>query len=185
MDLSDFPKLDVSAARRSQSFGIEEPRDGGPIAHVVRNTVEDAKNDVANAATTVVNQVSSHLDTLLNEIKGIPEYYHVGLLSYCEGQDNILNSCSDPSTSFSFSLWGIFQSLTGNANELSANGSATYLTGNLNNTRAIISLYISAFVTAFLTLILGVKRVFDPDGMTFPVVFSTVCRTKQAMREKG
>ena len=178
--------MDVSAARRSHRLGIEEPRDVGPIGHLVRNTVEDAKNDVDTATTTAVNQVSSHLETLLTKIKpDIPEYYHVGLLSYCEGQNNILNSCSNPSTSFSFSLWGIFQSLTGNANELSASGGATYLTGNLNNTRAIISLYISAFVTAFLTLILGVKRVFDPDGMTFPVVFSTVCRTKQSMREKG
>jgi hypothetical protein len=186
VDLSDFPQLDVSTARRSHNFVIEEPRDVGPIGHLVRNTVEDTKNDVASAATTVVNQVSSHLDTLLNEIKpGIPEYYHVGLLSYCQCQDNILTSCSDPSTSFSFSLWGIFQSLTGNANELSANGGETYLTGNLNNTRAIISLYISAFVTACLTFILGVKRVFDPDGMTFPVVSSAVCRTEQAMREKG
>ena len=104
MDLSDFPKLDVSAARRSHNFGIEEPRDVGPIGHLVRNIVEYAKNDVASAVTTVVNQVSSHLEILLNEIKlDIPEYYHVGLLSYCKGQDNILNSCSNPSTSFSFS----------------------------------------------------------------------------------
>ena len=178
MDLSDFPQLDVSAVRRSHSFGIETPRDIGPIGHLARNLVEDTKHDVATAATTGINQVSSHLDTLLNKIKaGIPEYYHVGLLGYCEGQDNILSSCSDPSTSFSFSLWGIFQSLTGNANELSASGGETYLTGNVNNTRAIISLYISAFVTAFLTLLLGVKRVFDPDGMTFPLVSSAVSPT--------
>lgn len=185
MDLTNFPQLDVSAARRSHNLGIREPRDVGQIGHFVRNTIEDTTNEVATAATTVVSSVSDHLETLLKEIPDIPQYYHVGLLSYCEGKDSILNSCSDPSTSFSFSLWGRFQSLAGNANQLSASEGETYLTGNPNNTRAIISLYISAFVTAFLTLILGIKRVFDPHGMTFSVLSSVVCHTEQAMCEKG
>jgi hypothetical protein len=78
--------------------------------------------------------------------------------------DCIINSCSDPSTSFSFNLWALFQSIATNANGLSASDGQTYLTGNLNSARAIICLYISGFVAAFLSLVLGIKKIVAPGG---------------------
>lgn len=175
VDLSNFPQLDVSNSRRAHIPEIEQTKDVGLIGHLVRSTVKDAEQTVANGAMTVVSQVSSQLQTLLKEIKtDLPEYYHVGLLGYCKGQDNIINSCSDPSTLFSFNLWGLFQSLATNANGLSASDGETYLTGNLNSARAIICLYISAFVAAFLSLILGIKRIVAPGGNGILVASSIV-----------
>ena len=175
MDLSGFPQLGVSAARRSPILEIGQTKDVGLIGHLVRRTVQDAEQTMAKGAMTVFSEVSSHLKTFFDEIKAdLPEYYHVGLLGYCKGQDNIINSCSDPSTSFSFNLWGLFQSLAPNASGLSASDGETYLTGNLNNTRAIICLYISAFVAAFLSLVLGIKKSFAPGENSLLVASSVV-----------
>jgi hypothetical protein len=92
VDLSNFPQLDVSAARRSHIPEIGQTKDVGLIGHLVRSTVKDAEQTVAKGAMTVVSQVSSPLQTLLKEIKAdLPEYYHVGLLGYCKGQDNTVD----------------------------------------------------------------------------------------------
>ena len=145
------------------------------MQRVSRGAGEETRRDLSTGAATAVGQVSNNLETFLDGIKAdLPAYYHVGLLSYCQGRDNIVNRCSDPSTSFAFSLWGTFKSLAVEMNGFSASDGVVYLAGNLSSSRAIICLYISAFVAAFLTLVFGIKRIFVSHGSAILVISSIV-----------
>ncbi|OQD79257.1 hypothetical protein PENANT_c056G04789 [Penicillium antarcticum] len=174
VDLSNFPRIDDAIARRSlDTVGTRLLNHTNSMQLAARSAGEGAQKHLARGAGSAVGQVSNDLGTLLNNIKAdLPAYYHVGLLSYCQGRDGILNKCSDTSTSFSFNLWGIFKSLASEMNGLSASDGEVYITGNLHSSRAIICLYISAYVAAFLTLVFGVKRVFVSHGSALLVVSS-------------
>jgi hypothetical protein len=117
----------------------------------------------------------SYLDTLLTDVKGeLPAYYHVGLLGYCEGQNGTISRCTNPEISFSFSLWATFSTYAAKLAAWLGNGKQSFLSGNVHHSYAIICLYTSGFVTAFLTLTASINRVFFSKVGGFLLVFSVV-----------
>lgn len=176
--MSDFPQIAALHARHSQDpDSVDHSRAVVQTEGSDSTTVVDNVQNVAPLITTqATRQKRSYLDTLLTEIKGeLPAYYHVGLLGYCQGKDGTISSCSKPDPSFSFSLWGTFSTYAAKVVSLLGNDRGNFLSGNVHNSYAITCLYISSFVTAFVTLIMGITRVLVSRGGGLFLVFSTVC----------
>jgi hypothetical protein len=171
VDLTDFPQISSLHARGSQDLIGR----GYSRALTKIGDADSGKQDMAVALDQVATARGSYLDSLLTEVKGkLPDYYHVGLLSYCQGQNGTISSCTDPGISFSFSLWATFSAYAARLVAWLGNDKGSFLSGNVHHSYAIICLYISSFVTAFLALAASITRVFASKGGGLLLVFSAV-----------
>ncbi|KAJ6102612.1 actin cortical patch SUR7/pH-response regulator pali [Penicillium sp. IBT 16267x] len=180
VNLSNFPEINGLPIRRSLDIGgVDASSITGGVASVVSTAAESTQSDlteVSAAAQTAVSEVSTRLETLSKDLKSqLPEYYSIGLLGYCKGEDDKPTGCSNPTTSFSFNLSGIFNSVSTEVNDFISGIDETALTGYQNVVRALIWLYILAFIAAFLTTIFGIRKVFASGGNKLLLVSCTVC----------
>ncbi|KAJ5642286.1 hypothetical protein N7490_006286 [Penicillium lividum] len=181
--------LNGLAIRRSLDIaGVDASSITEGVTTVVSTAAESLQSDVTEtsaAAETAVSQVSSRIETLSKNLKlQLPEYYSIGLLGYCKGEDDKPTTCSDPSTSFSFNLSGIFNSISTEVNDIFSDIDETALTGYHDAVRALILLYILAFIAAFLTTIFAIRKVVAPGGNKLLVVccgLSTILITTAAV----
>lgn len=172
MDLIDFPRISTLYARGSQELTQDE--DHARVS-VLIGDAGSGKQHEAVSLDQAARPRRRYLDTLLTDVKGeLPAYYHVGLLGYCQGQNGTISSCADPGISFSFSLWATFSTYAAKLAAWLGNDKGSFLSGNVHHSYAIICLYISAFVTAFLTLTASISRVFFSKVGGLLLVFSAV-----------
>ncbi|CAG8129567.1 unnamed protein product, partial [Penicillium nalgiovense] len=107
--LKEFPKLHDLQIR--DSFNIDNAR----IESGGRNPVEGVASSVHTSANEAIHEatsaVSSRVEAQVHELKSrLPQYYLVGLWSYCKAKDRSEMVCSDPSTSFTFDLSTVLDS---------------------------------------------------------------------------
>lgn len=182
MNLTDFPNLDGLSVRRSLSLGN---LDGSSVAaeasaavNSVGHSAGTAVAEASAAASTVASHVSSELEDLTDKLKSyLPEYYSVGLWGYCKGQNGSVTNCSDPSTSFSFDLLNIFDSVSTEINDFIPSLNQTVFAGYRDVSQAIIWLYILGFISTVLVVILGVRKAVFSGGNKLLAIFSTVCES--------
>lgn len=173
VDLTDFPQISSLHARGSQEW-VSRDHSRTHLTHI--GDADSGKQDTAVVPDQVVRPRRSYLDKLLTEVKGeLPEYFHVGLLGYCQGQNGTIASCTNPGILFSFSLWATFSAYAGKLVAWLGNDKGSFLSGNVHHSYAIICLYISSFVTAFLSLAASITRVFASRGGGLLLIFSAVC----------
>ena len=175
-DLSDSVTADKALTRRFP--GIAER--GEKHAHLAmksrpRNLDQDAESDGFALSSMLARQATSDPGTGQGDPSiELPEYYHVGLFSYCQGRKGTINSCTEPAVSFSFNFWEVIQSRVPGSKERATDGAA-FLTGNSRSSQDIIAIYISAFVVGFVACVLSVTRIFIPGTGLFQLFASTVC----------
>lgn len=142
--------------------------------------VESIATKASTAAGTAVSQASDALRTLAKELKSeLPAYYTVGLWGYCEGNDTQVISCSRPSVSFTFNISGILRSASTEIGELVSTIDEKVLNGYYDVSRAVTSLYISGFVAATLTAVLGIRKTFFDGGSKLLIIFCVVIMSSQ------
>ncbi|KAF3009275.1 hypothetical protein E8E15_002494 [Penicillium rubens] len=179
VNLTDFPNLDGLSVRRSLSLGN---LDGSSVAaeasaavNSVGHSAGTAVAEASAAASTVASHVSSELEDLTDKLKShLPEYYSVGLWGYCKGQNGSVTNCSDPSTSFSFDLLNIFDSVSTEINDFIPSLNQTVFAGYRDVSQAIIWLYILGFISTVLVVILGVRKAVFSGGNKLLAIFSTL-----------
>ncbi|GAA93005.1 hypothetical protein AKAW_11117 [Aspergillus luchuensis IFO 4308] len=186
VNLSDFPNLGDLRLRRSIDLsGVSSSITDGvsnvasSVADGMDNAASEASTAVEGIATkastaagTVVSQASDALRTLEKELQSeLPAYYTVGLWGYCEGNDTQVVSCSRPSISFTFNISGILNSASTEIDELVSRIDDKVLTGYYDVSRAVIWLYISGFVAATLTALLGIRKTFFNGGNKLLLTF--------------
>ncbi|CAI7673106.1 unnamed protein product [Penicillium viridicatum] len=152
VDLKEFPKFHDLESRHL--FNIDNAR----IESGGRNAVEGVASSVHTSANEAINEassaVSSTLKAQVHELKShLPQYYLVGLWSYCKAKDGSEMVCSDPSTSFTFDLSTVLDSTS------------------IRLSENVIRLYIAGFVVATLTGILACRKVFYSKGSRLLAVF--------------
>ncbi|KAJ5642535.1 hypothetical protein N7490_006535 [Penicillium lividum] len=179
VNLTDFPNLDGLSVRRSLSLGNLDVSNVAAEASAVVNSVghsaETAVAEASAAASTAVSHVSSELEELTDELKShLPDYYSVGLWSYCKGQNGTVTNCSDPSISFSFDLLSMFDLVSTEVNDLLPGLNQTVLAGYRDVSQGIIWLYIFGFISTILVVILGVRKVIFSGGNKLLAIFATL-----------
>lgn len=179
MNLTDFPTLDGLSVRRSLSIDSLDvssvAAEASAAVNSVRHSVETAAAEASVAANAEASHVSSELENLADELKlHLPDYHTVGLWSYCRGHNSTVTNCSDPSTTFSFNLSSIFDSISTEINDLLPDLNDTVLAGYRDVSQAIIWLYITGFISTVLVVILGVRKALFNGGNMLLVMFAMV-----------
>jgi hypothetical protein len=179
VNLTDFPTLSGLSVRRSLSIGSLDgssvAAEASAVVNSVGNSVETAAAEASVAASAEASHFSSELEDLAGELRShLPDYYTVGLWSYCKGHNGTVTYCSHPSTTFSFNLSSIFDSISTEINDLLPDLNDTVLAGYRDISEAVIWLYITGFISAVLVVILGVRKVCFNGGNKLLVIFATV-----------
>ncbi|KAL2801631.1 actin cortical patch SUR7/pH-response regulator pali [Aspergillus granulosus] len=149
--LTKFPKIDHLNLVRS--FGL--PGVGDSSSPLQQGNIVDS---ITGSAENAVNQIGGHVQDLSDQLYSLlPEYYAVGLWSYCEGKQGAqaFANCSRPSAAFSFNLVDLLSSCLGQANGVLADWTQPVLKGYRGVLHWIVAAYIMAFITAFIAVVTG------------------------------
>ncbi|CAG7985896.1 unnamed protein product [Penicillium salamii] len=109
VDLKEFPKLCDLQIRGLFNVDTARIESGG------RNAVEGVASSIYTSANEAIHEATSAASSMVkaqvHEFKShLPQYYLVGLWSYCKAKDGSEMVCSDPSTSFTFDLSAVLDS---------------------------------------------------------------------------
>ena len=150
VNLTEFPKIDHLTLARSVDLPEVEDSSSleqGNVDDSIRGTAENAVSQIGKN----VQDLSDQLHLLL------PEYYAVGLWSYCEGNQGaqaFLN-CSGPSASFSFDLVDLLSSRLRQPNGLLADWTQPILEGYRRVSHWTVAAYVMAFIGTFTAVAAG------------------------------
>ncbi|CAG7963078.1 unnamed protein product [Penicillium salamii] len=165
--------------RRSLSIAGVETSEVADIASSEANNVlgntSTAAIYVSGATETAVSQVTDKVQSLSDGIKShVPHFYSVGLLGYCQGQTKTPSHsyCSRPSTSFSFDLLSIFDSISPAIEEVLPDETKKVIAGYHDVSRWSISAYILGFASTFLAVVFGVTMTLFSRGKLLLIIFS-------------
>jgi hypothetical protein len=142
--------------------------------------VTSASTGVSSASSTIqpkVNQDTQQLHSLSDELKAhLPGSYSVGLLGYCQGEqnENLFTNCSKPSISFSFNLLEIFSSLSNEADNLLPSNDSKVLTGYSDVSRWTITAYILGTISTLSAISFGIFFMFTSRGKVMLLISSLV-----------
>ena len=176
VDLKEFPKLRDLQIR--DSFNIDTAR----IENGGRNAVEGVASSIhtsANEAThEATSAASSMVEAQVHEFKSrLPQYYLVGLWSYCKAKDGSEMVCSDPSTSFTFDLSAVLDSTSINLSNILPDIDLSLVSGYRRFSQSVVCLYIAGIVVTTLSGVLACRKVFFSKGSRSLAIFYTVCDT--------
>jgi hypothetical protein len=149
VNLTKFPKVDHLNLARS----FDLPGVGDSSSPLQQGNVIDS---ITGSAENTVSQVGEHVQNLAGQLHSLlPEYYVVGLWSYCEGKQGVqaFSNCSGPSASFSFDLVGLLSSRLGQTNGVLAGWTQPVLKGYRRVSHWIVAAYIMAFIAAFIAVV--------------------------------
>ncbi|CAG7935681.1 unnamed protein product [Penicillium nalgiovense] len=180
--LKEFPKLHDLQIR--DSFNIDNAR----IESGGRNPVEGVASSVHTSANEAIHEatsaVSSRVEAQVHELKSrLPQYYLVGLWSYCKAKDRSEMVCSDPSTSFTFDLSTVLDSTSIKLSDIFPDIDLSLVSGYRRFSQGVVCLYIAGFVVATLTGIIACRKDFFSKGSRSLAIFCTVCYTRLNIEE--
>ncbi|CAP99946.1 Pc22g26580 [Penicillium rubens Wisconsin 54-1255] len=170
VDLKEFPKLRDLQIRGSFNVDTARIESGG------RNAVEGVASSIhasANEAThEATSAASSMVEAQVHEFKShLPQYYLVGLWSYCKAKDGSEMVCSDPSSSFTFDLSAV---LDINLSNILPDIDLSLVSGYRRFSQSVICLYIAGFVVTTLSGVLACRKVFFSKGSRPLAIFCTL-----------
>ncbi|CEL07081.1 hypothetical protein ASPCAL10245 [Aspergillus calidoustus] len=113
-------------------------------------------DSITGSAENTVSQVGEHVQNLAGQLHSLlPEYYAVGLWSYCEGKQGVqaFLNCSGPSASFSFDLVDLLSSRLGQTDGVLAGWTQPVLKGYRRVSHWIVAAYVMAFIAAFIAVV--------------------------------
>lgn len=176
VDLKEFPKLRDLQIRDSFNIDTARIESGG------RNAVEGVASNVHTSANQAFHEAtsaaSSMIEAQVHELKShLPQYYLVGLWSYCKAKDGSEMVCSNPSASFAFDLSAVLDSTPINLSNILPDIDLNLISGYRRFSQSVICLYIAGFVVTTLTRILACRKVFFSKGSRLLAIFCTVCDT--------
>ncbi|KAL3468727.1 actin cortical patch SUR7/pH-response regulator pali [Aspergillus californicus] len=132
VNLTKFPKTDHLNLARS----FDLPGVGDSSSPQQRSVVDSITGSAENA----VSQIGGHVQDLSDQLHSLlPEYYAVGLWSYCEGNAQTFSNCTGPSASFSFDLVDVL----------------SILKGYRRVSHWVVTAYMMAFIAAFIAVVTG------------------------------
>ncbi|KAH8430076.1 SUR7/PalI family protein [Aspergillus melleus] len=143
VNLTEFPKVDHPNLGRS--VGIP----GGDSSPLQQGNLVDS---ISGPAENEAGRVSGHVQDLSDRLHSLlPEYYVIGLWSYCEGKRDTQTSsnCSGPSASFSFDLADLLSNRLAQANVLKGYRQVSHWS---------VVAYVMAFITTFVAIVAGLVR---------------------------
>lgn len=124
VNLIEFPKIDYLTLARS----VDLPR-VEDSSSLEQSNVNDS---IRGTAENAVSQISKNVQDLSDQLHLLlPEYYTVGLQSYCEGKQGaqVFSNCLGPSVSFFFDLVDLLSSRLGQLNRVLADWTQLILEG--------------------------------------------------------
>ncbi|KAJ6058267.1 uncharacterized protein N7446_007850 [Penicillium canescens] len=148
------------------------------VSNAANSETKITASDIAQASTaaqTTAGQVGDHLQTLSEDLKlHLPAYYAVGLWGYCEGDNSTgaFSNCSQPSTSFSFDLLGLFGSASEQINKILPKDDNKVLAGYHDLSRWTISAYILGLTFTVAAIIIQVILIMFSKGKILLVASS-------------
>ncbi|KAL3468680.1 actin cortical patch SUR7/pH-response regulator pali [Aspergillus californicus] len=151
VNLTKFPKIDHLNLARS----FDLPGVGDSSSPLQQGNVVDS---ITGSAENAVGQIDGHVQDLSDQLHSLlPEYYAVGLWSYCEGKRGVqgFSNCTGPSASFSFDLDHLLSSRLGQANGVLADWTQPVLKGYRRVSHWIVAAYMMAFIAAFIAVVTG------------------------------
>lgn len=173
VDLKEFPKLRELQIRDSFTIDNAHIESGG------RNVVKGVESSVHTGVNEAMNEASSATSSVIqaqvHDLKShLPQYYFVGLWSYCKSRDGSEMVCSDPSTSFSFDLFDLLDSTPIKVSDILPEIDPNLISGYRQLSLSASRLYISGFVATALTIILAGRKFFFPNGSRLLAILCTV-----------
>lgn len=176
VDLKEFPKLRDLQIRDPSNIDTARIESGG------RNAVEGVASSIHTSANEAIHEAtsaaSSMVEAQVHEFKShLPQYYLVGLWSYCKAKDGSEMVCSDPSTSFTFDLSAVLDSTPINLSNILPDIDLSLVSGYRRFSQSVVCLYIAGFVVTTLSGVLACRKVFFSKGSRSLAIFYTVCDT--------
>ncbi|KAK9847008.1 Actin cortical patch SUR7/pH-response regulator PalI [Penicillium brevicompactum] len=180
VNLTDFPELGTFHLRRSLSVAGLDASDLSKTASNEANSVVSSASTAviyaSGAAEAAVSQATaSKVQSFSDEISShFPGFYSVGLWGYCEGQKGTVSysNCSQPSSSFSFDLLGVFGSISPTIEEMLPDENNKVLAGYHDVSRWSISAYVLGIASTFLAVVFGVTTIFFSWGKPLLIISS-------------
>lgn len=149
--MTEFPKIDhLHLARSLDLSGV-----GESAAPLQQDNIVDS---ITGSAENAASQIGGHVQDLSDQLRSlVPEYYAVGLWSYCEGKqgDQGFSNCSGPSASFSFDLVDLLSSRLGEANGVLSDWTQPVLKGYRRVSHWTVAAYVMAFIAMFIAVVAG------------------------------
>lgn len=166
MDLTDFPNVDHLFPR---GLGELDGVDTSAIAHEGNTAADDVVSSVhghaGQGASEVTSAVHHTIQSEVDELKSqIPQYYSVGLWSYCKSEHASKVTCSNPRLKFAFDLSSMFGSMGPEMDQLLKKINEVTISGFRHISHAIITLYLSGLVATVLAVALGIQKAFYDRG---------------------
>ncbi|CAG8107316.1 unnamed protein product [Penicillium nalgiovense] len=173
VDLKEFPKLRDLQIR--DPFNIDTAR----IESRGRNAVEGVASSIHTSANEAIHEAtsaaSSMVEAQVHEFKShLPQYYLVGLWSYCKAKDGSEMVCSDPSTSFTFDLSAVLDSTSRNLSNILPDIDLSLVSGYRRFSQSVVCLYIAGFVVTTLSGVLACRKIFFSKGSRSLAIFYTL-----------
>jgi hypothetical protein len=154
VDLSGFSKGEQLSLRRSLNIPSTDTLSGSLETGSLVNTISGSAEDAMDRIGDHVHELTDRLKSLL------PDYYAVGLWSYCEGEQNgkSFSKCSKPSASFSFDLGQILRAQLGQADGMLSELAQPVLRGYHHVSHWVVFAYLAGFIATFVTVVAGLIR---------------------------
>ena len=165
--------------RREISVGSLDPATAtSEITSAAGDAIDSAGTGVAQAsaaAESVASGVNNSIQEISNGLKSdVPGYYSVGLLGYCERQDDKATYCSDPSTSFSFNFAELFEKASPEVSGLIPGIGDKALGGYQPIARWSISANILGVIFSSASILFGIATMRFSWAKLFLVIFHLV-----------
>lgn len=129
VNLTDFPQLKGLHIRRAVSISeINSSNLAAGAANVAETATKIAASSVSeasSAAESEVDQARQHIESLTGDLRShLPDYYAVGLRSYCQEDRGAASysNCSVVSNSFTFDLLSVFGSFADEIDAMLSSG---------------------------------------------------------------
>lgn len=164
--------MDLSGVASSVTNGATS------VASDATESLAGAAAKASSAADAAADEANDALISLQKTLKSeLPAFYTVGLWSYCKGNNTHATFCSSPSTSFTFNISGILNSISTEMSELVPEIDEGVLTGYHEVSNAVTWLYIFGFVCATITTLLATRKIFFNGGSKLLIIFGMVIET--------
>ncbi|CAP79383.1 Pc17g00960 [Penicillium rubens Wisconsin 54-1255] len=175
--------LKVRYARKTSMLINAKQSSGRPeriskAANAVGGVASSSHTSANEAIHEATSAASSMVEAQVHEFKShLPQYYLVGLWSYCKAKDGSEMVCSDPSTSFTFDLSAVLDSTSINLSNILPDIDLSLVSGYRRFSQSVVCLYIAGFVVTTLSGVLACRKVFFSKGSRSLAIFYTVCDT--------
>jgi hypothetical protein len=173
--LTSLSTIGSTHIRRDISAGnLDSAAITSDITSAGSNFVSSAETGIAQASATAqaaASEVNNSVQEISNKLKSnLPGYYSVGLLGYCEGHDDKVTYCSDPSASFFFNITSLFQEASPDVSSLIPGIESKALGGYQSIARWSTSANILGLIFSFISVILGITILTISSGKIFLVI---------------